>query len=71
MKIAFEAEQNKNNSHIAEWLKSIYDATLVRIQCESFLFSVLSVTFCIDFCKKFFCLGAEVPSWDLDGDGGN
>ena len=34
-------------------------------------FSVLLRCFSIEFCQNFFCLRLEVPSRDLNGDGGN
>ena len=43
-----ETEEDKNNSHIAGWLKSMNmdNAILVRIQCEAVYFFL--------FCTSFF-----------------
>ena len=72
IRATFEREQNENSSRIAGWLKSTYDARLVRIQYEPVsFFSVLYIVFSIGFCQNFFCLRSEVPSRDLNGDGGN
>ena len=71
IRITWETEQNRNNSHIAEEFKSV-DITRDRFPVRSSLFfSVLLRCFSIEFCQNFFCLRLEVPSRDLNGDGGN
>ena len=52
-----ETEQNKNNSHIAEWLKSVNNTKLVPIQCNIgyfFLFCNLHIIFPLNFVKIFW-----------------
>ena len=68
-----ETEENKNNSHIAGWLKSVNvdNTILVRIQCEAVYFFCSVHHFSIEFCQNFFGLQSEVPSRDLNGDGDN
>ena len=58
-----ETEKNKNTSHVAEWLKSVDNANLVRIQCEAlYFFCVLYSFSSIEFCQNFFGLRSEVAS---------
>ena len=61
IRITCETEQNKNNSHIAEGLKSV-DITRDRSEsCAKRFFSVLLHCFSIEFCQNFFAYGQRFP----------
>ena len=60
-----ETEENKNNWYVAEWLKSVDNANLVRIQSEIVNFFLFSTLFFIAFCQSFFGIQSELPSRDL------
>ena len=67
-----ETEKNKNTSHVVEWLKSMDNASLVRMQCEAVYFFLFCTVFLpLNFVKSFLGLRLEVPSRDLNGDGDN
>ena len=62
IRIMCETEQNKNSSHIAEGLKSEYNARQVRILCEAIYFFLLCyVVFPLNFVKILFSYGQRYP----------
>ena len=66
-----KTEENKYNLHVAEWLKGVDNANLVRIQYKvvySFCFLCYRSTEC---CQNVFSLQSKVLSRDLNGDADN
>ena len=60
-----ETGENKNNWYVAEWLRNVGNANLVRIQSEVVYFFLFPTLFFIAFCQSFFGIQLEVPSRDL------
>ena len=59
-----EIEEDKNNSHIAGWLKNVNmdNAILVRIQCEVvYFFLFCYFVFPLNFVKIFLAYGRRYP----------
>ena len=57
-----ETEKNKNTSHVAEWLKSVDNANLVRIQCEAVYFFLFCTVFLpLNFVKIFLPENQRYP----------
>ena len=63
-----EAEGNKNNSHVDEWLKIVDNANLVRIQCKVVYAFCFVCYYSIECCQNVFSLRSKVLSRGLNGD---